>query len=58
MVVSDFTIANLKECKFIFQILERISEILLYQNAELLFLREQSRWLVESLLGNRDAEIL
>ena len=48
----------IKECKFIFQILERISEIVLYQNAELLFLREQSCWLVESLLSNRDAEIL
>ena len=31
---------------------------MLYQNAELLFLREQSCWLVESLLGDRDAEIL
>ena len=48
----------IKECKFIFQILERISEIVLYQNAELLFLREQSCWLVESLLGDGDAEIL
>ena len=58
MVVNGFTIADLKECKFIFQILERISEIVLYQNAELLFLREQSCWLVESLLGDGDAEIL
>ena len=31
---------------------------MLYQNAELLFLREQSCWLVESLLGDGDAEIL